>query len=246
MKKIEALNCYITVNNDTEYGIVDKDEKVLVKNEYMYIDYTFDKYFVAYKENEGLGIIDKDGNVLIDFGYDVLSKIGDKKLLKGVDMGREKEITTIYSKDMKEIAKMESAIISIASDHIELYNDKEIILITNEGEIKTPKELFKDQKLYAVQKNNKWGFEDENGEIKVKCEYDYITDFNRYGFAGIKKDNKWGVVSSDGDIICECKFEFGENSKPELLGKYYKTFKENNEIYYTDVIDEDAYFEGGL
>lgn len=37
-----------------------------------------------------------------------------------------------------------------------------------------------------------------------------------------------------GSIIQDCIFEFEAFENPEFLGKYYKTYKQNNEIYYTN------------
>ncbi len=46
----------------------------------------------------------------------------------------------------------------------------------------------------------------------------------------------------NGQVICEPKFEFdfefNEEAKPEFLSKYYKTYRETGEAYYTDVIEE--------
>lgn len=43
MKKISELDVYITADKGPSYGIVDKDKKVLVPNNYLYIDYAFDR-----------------------------------------------------------------------------------------------------------------------------------------------------------------------------------------------------------
>lgn len=181
------------------------------------------------------GVIDKENNIIVDFGYDVLSKIGDKKLLKAVEMGKDKETTIIYSNNMEKIITMTEASISISDDYIEIYNDKEETIINNDGKIKTSKEIFTNNKLFAIRKNGKCGFEDKDGNIVIECKYDDVTEFNKFGYAGIKKDGKWGSIDQNGNAITEPKFDFGEgNTKPNFLGKYYKTYKENNDIYYTD------------
>lgn len=235
MKEAVAANCYITTNEDNLYGLADKDGNKIVENSYSYIDYAFGDYFIAYKDGKGLGVIDKNNNVLVDFGYSVLNKIGDVDLLKAVNMGMNKDETTIFSKNLEKLVTAEDMTISIYDDYVEIYSKGKEILIDNSGKVKTAKEIFKDNKLFGISKNNKWGFEDANGEIKVECIYDNITEFNKYGFAGVKKDNKWGVINENGEIVLECVFEFEEDDlKPEFLGKYYKSYKENNEVYYTN------------
>ena len=239
MIKVPDLNYNITVNNENLYGIIDEAGNEKVKNEYLYIEYAFEDYFVAYKSGEGLGVIDKNGNVCIDFKYDVLSKIGEHNLLKGVDM--ENNVTDVFSGNMQMVISLANASLDIKQDYIEIYNEEKTSYITPNGEVKTAKDIFTNNTLFAVCKDGKWGFEDKEGNEKVQCTYDYVTEFNRFGFAGVKKDGLWGVIDEEGNIVCECKFNFeseGEIIKPEFLGKYYKTYSENNVIYYSDETEE--------
>lgn len=212
-----------------------KSGNKIVPNMYSYIDYAFDNYFIAYKDGQGLGVIDKNNKVLVDFGYSVLNKIGDRDLLKAVNMGMKKDETTIFSKNLEKLITAEDMSVSIYDNYVEIYSKEKEILIDNNGEVKTAKEIFKDNKLFGIVKNNKWGFEDINGDIKVECIYDSITEFNRYGFAGVKKNNKWGVINKNGELVSECIYEFEQDDlKPEFLGKYYKAYNENNAIYYSN------------
>lgn len=45
MKKVSELDVYITTDKGPSYGIVDSDKKVLVPNNYLYIDYAFGRIF---------------------------------------------------------------------------------------------------------------------------------------------------------------------------------------------------------
>lgn len=239
MIKVPNLNYSITVNSDNLYGIIDENGNEKVKNEYLYIEYVFGDYFVAYKSGQGLGVIDKEGNICIDFKYDVLSKVGEHNLLKGVDM--ENNVTDMFSDKMQILVSFANATLDIKKDYIEIYNEETTSYITPNGEVKTAKDIFVDNTLFAVCKDGKWGFEDKDGNEKVQCTYDYVTEFNRFGFAGVKKDGLWGVIDENGNIVCECEFDFEaeeEIIKPEFLGKYYKTYSENNEVYYSDEIED--------
>lgn len=237
MIDVKNTNSYVTINKDNLYGIADKNGNETVKNEYLYIEYAFDKYFIAYKERKGLGVIDNNGNVYIDFKYDVLSKIGEKDLLKAVDM--KNNLTEIFASDMKKITSAANGNVSIYENYIEIYNEEKTDFVTNAGELKNAKDIMQDNKLFAKYKDGKWGFEDKDGNIIVNPSYDYVTEFNKYGFAGIKNNGKWGAINQEGKIVCECIYEFDEDEgliRPEFIGKYFKTYSENNEIYYTDEV----------
>ena len=74
--------------------------------------------------------------------------------------------------------------------------------------------------MYSVNQDEKWGFKDKSGKIVIDCEYDIVTEFNEYGFAGIKKGEKWGVVSEDGKIVAEPSYELDTYYFPQFVGKY--------------------------
>ena len=236
---IEATDAksYITIDSNNLYGIANEKGEEVVKNEYLYIEYAFNRFFVAYKEGKGLGVIDKDGNVVVDFKYDVLSKVGEHPLLKGKNM--EKNTTTVYSKDMNEIVTLESSILDIHNDYVEIFSRKSATFVDIFGEKKEAKEVLKNNKLFAACKDGKWGFLDKDGNVKIDYIYDFVTEFNSYGFAGVEKNGKWGIINEDGNMTCECMYEFDyeeEVIRPMFINKYYKTYTENNEIYYSDEV----------
>ena len=81
----------------------------------------------------------------------------------------------------------------------------------------------------------------------VPCEYERVIELNKQGFGGVKKDGAWGIINEQGELITECIYKFNEEiAKPEFLGKYYKTYKDNSEMYYTNEVNEEELFENGL
>ncbi len=50
-----------------------------------------------------------------------------------------------------------------------------------------------------------------------------VTDFNKYGFAGIKKkDGKWGSINQNGEVVQEPTYDLKKRNIPEFVGKYYR------------------------
>lgn len=111
----------------------------MINNEYLYIDYAFDEYFIAYKSGKGLGVIDRENNKYIDFKYDAVSRLSDKKIIKAEDSDLNQ--ITLFSKNMEEIITMKDAFISIHDDYVEIYNDQEQVFVDNDGNVKGAEEL---------------------------------------------------------------------------------------------------------
>ena len=91
--------------------------------------------------------------------------------------------------------------------------------------------------MYAKEINGKWGFVDKEGIVKVQNEYEMVTDFNEYGFAGIKKDGKWGVINHKGEIIQEPTYQITWQN-PTFIGKYYQSEEWHGDSYYTNQVEE--------
>ncbi|HEX2927212.1 MAG TPA: WG repeat-containing protein, partial [Ruminiclostridium sp.] len=56
--------------------------------------------------------------------------------------------------------------------------------------------------LIPVEKNNKWGFADANGKLKIPFKYDGVKSIGN-GYYGVNIGNKWGAVNKDGKLLID-------------------------------------------
>lgn len=227
----ENENYFITVGQNNLYGIINEKGVETTTNKYTYIEYLAGEYFAAYNEENQIGIIDHYGKIVLGIQYNLVQPI------KGTDMiqvsNTEKGLLEIYSSQIKQIALMKNAKLYTYNDYIKLVSDTETKYISKEGKILTNKQALPNNTLFATSKYGQWGFEDKDGNIVVERVYDMVTEFNKYGFAGIKEGNKWGIIKEDGTIIVEPTYEISSNVEPEFIGKYYK-INYGGVAYFTD------------
>ncbi len=222
-------NYFITIDKNENYGVIDKDDNVIIDNKYTFIDYLFDNYFVAQNEQK-IGIVDDKGKEVIKFDYDVLQKIEGTDLIQGIKNGN----IDLIDKNMKKILTMKNAQIDIKENYIKIYNSEDRKYLQYDGKEVSNINVIKEAKLFAKKSNNKWGFVDKNGNIKIQYTYDMVTELNEYGYAGIKLNGKWGVINSEGKIIQEPIYDLQE-LEPQFIGKYYKVDLGYGENFYTKV-----------
>lgn len=224
----------VTTNeNKTVYGVKDAQEKELIKAQYNYIGYLFDNYFIVSNEDGKLGIIDDKEGEKLPIKYDTIQKVKDTQLVQASIT--DEQLTEIYSKNIEKLCGLNTPIITEVNGYIKLYNSDENVYISKDGKIVDNTEVYKDNTLFAVKKDGKWGFEDKSNTVKVNCEFEKVTEFNKFGFAGIKKDGKWGVINSDGKIILEPKYEIQTREEPDFLGVYRKVTYGFGEVIYTNM-----------
>ena len=73
MTKIKDGEWYLVLNENSLYGLLNKNKEEIIESKYSYLEYLFEDYFIAY--NKELGVINSKDENIIDFKYDVLSKI---------------------------------------------------------------------------------------------------------------------------------------------------------------------------
>lgn len=222
---------FITVGQNNLYGIINENGVETTTNKYTYIEYLQGEYFSAYNEDNQIGIIDHYGNIVLGIQYNLVQKIKGTEMIQVSD--NSKGVLEVYSSDIKQVAIMKNAKLYTAENYIKIVSDTETKYISLDGKIITNKQALPNNTLFATSKYGLWGFEDKDGKVVVNQVYDMVTEFNRYGFAGIKEGNKWGVIREDGTVIAAPTYEISSNTEPEFIGKYHK-INYGGVSYFTD------------
>ena len=226
-------NYYITIDKNEIYRIVDKDNNIKIENNYTYIEHIKDDYFIIYKNGKN-GIIDLSGKSIADLKYNSIFKISGTEIVQA-NINSTNNIT-LLNKEMKIVCNMNNANIEKKENYVVIYSKYDMKYFDYSGNEISYKNLYPNNKLYAKKINGKWGFIDKADKLIIQNEYEMVTEFNNYGFAGIKKDGKWGVVNSEGTIIQEPIYEL-KWENPSFIGKYYKV-QAWGEQYYSSQIEQ--------
>lgn len=223
----ENNNYLITLNENYEYGLENKQGDIILPNEYLYIEYAYNSYFITTKGTE-VSVYDASQKKEITPKYNVIQKVEGKKIIQTINNNN----TEIYNEVMKKIVSMENATISSKENYIKIYSDTQRKYFNNNGKEVQNTEIFPNLELYAFEQNGKWGFKDKNGNIKKEAIYDMTTELNKYGFAGIKSNGKWGVINSNAEILLEPTYEL-ETIEPNFIGKFVEMKSGYGMCFYT-------------
>lgn len=224
-------NYFIAIDKNDIYTIVDSEDNVLVDNNYSYIEYLPGDYFIVARDGKN-GVIDISGKSVIDLAYTSIFKLNDTELLQAEKI--ETKTIDLYSSTMNKIVSMDNATITTGNNYIMLASDTDFAYYDFSGNKLDSKDVFPNNQLFAKKINDKWGFVDKEGNVVIENQYEMVTDFNEYGFAGIKLDGKWGVIEqANHQIIQEPIYEL-EWVQPIFIGKYYRIRDWYGDIRYSD------------
>ena len=110
-------------------------ESAITQQNYHFLEYAYDKYFIATNEQDKVGVIDLEENVVVDFNYDLIQLIKGKNIFQARDFADEK--TDIYDNQFDLALEMSNANIDILDDGVKIYNDEQQIFLDDNGKIIT-------------------------------------------------------------------------------------------------------------
>lgn len=229
----ENENYQIKIDNTqgSSYSILNQAGEQITKQNYSYINYLYDNYFIVSVTGGKVGVINDKEEPVIEIQYDSIEKVeGTDYILTRLSQNSS---TQLYDKNFKQLCEMTNAIVKKEDNYIKIYNDTETKYFDLEGNEKQNTDIFPDNQIYAKSKDEKWGFVDKSGNVVVDYIYDKVTDLDSYGYAGIKLDGKWGVVDANGKVILEPTYTFNVQTEPQFIKDYYRVEYGYGEFYYT-------------
>ncbi|WP_395054948.1 WG repeat-containing protein [Flavobacterium sp.] len=70
--------------------------------------------------------------------------------------------------------------------------------------------------------NNKWGFVNNDGKIKINPQFKEVLNFTENKCAVKNKDDKWGFIDTDGKITINCQFDDARSFENNTAVVYLK------------------------
>ena len=126
---------YFIRNDAGNYSIVNTNFEKLVTQNYKYIEYAYDTYFIVTNEQDKVGLIDINENILIEFNYDLIQIIKGKNIIQAIDFSINK--TDIYDYEFDLSLEMTNANIEIFEKGIKVYNNEQENILDNNGKYKS-------------------------------------------------------------------------------------------------------------
>ena len=83
---IQKTNSEYFIKSDAEnFSILNSNFELVTKQNYKYLEFLYDNYFIATNKQDKTGVIDLQENVIIDFKYDVIQLVKGENKLQAID-----------------------------------------------------------------------------------------------------------------------------------------------------------------
>ncbi|MBR2289407.1 MAG: WG repeat-containing protein [Clostridia bacterium] len=208
---------YIAIDDNGFYSIITNGETI--SDNYTYISYAFDNYFIFRNQAGFYGLINIYSGVEIEPDlYTFMLKVDGKDAIEAVTADGVRDI---FASNMEKVLSVKDAVIeTVDENYTVVHSNSEIYYIDKNGQVVSNLEVYPKNTLFAFQENGKWGYQDKDGSVVIEPIYDLAMDIDEYGFGGIVLDGKWGVMSSSGKVVKDPEFTLDTYYFPTFIGEY--------------------------
>lgn len=126
---------YFIRNDSGKYSITNANLEKLTNQNYNFIEYAYDTYFIATNEQNKVGVIDLEENVVVEFNYDLIQIIKGKNIIQAVDFTTNK--TDIYDNKFDLTLEISNAQIENLEKGIRVYNEEQENFLDDNGKFIT-------------------------------------------------------------------------------------------------------------
>lgn len=199
------------------YGEMTITGETIIEPKYQELKQIEEGIYIA-RQNDKYGIIDVEGNEKVAFEYTSMTYNEKANLFIADDSDYN---TSIIDKNYE--IKIEGILSEINTEksYIRMRVDDQYKYYDFNCTEKSNTEILKENTLFLSQKDGKYGYIDEKGNVVVDYIYDDATEQNQYGFAAVKKNGTWGSINKQGEIVIEPKYNLENNFEINFIGKWH-------------------------
>lgn len=219
---------YLIIKNNDKYGVINLQGEEQIPCEYDSLSLSFDKTYIA-KKGDKYGLVNISNEVLVEFKYISMTY---RKAANFIEADIELSKTDIIDSSLKTV--LSNVIISEVNTekgYMRLRVNNDYKYYNFQFEEKQSQEVMPTNTLFLVKENEKYGYENKNGERVVDCIYDDGTEQNAYGYVAVKKDGVWGSLKSDGTVCLSPSVNLDNNLYIDFIEKWHIYENSNMNVY---------------
>ncbi|MCI8291219.1 MAG: WG repeat-containing protein [Clostridia bacterium] len=209
----------IVIKKANRYGIINTAGEVIIDTAYDSVKYCFSDYYIVSTGGK-YGVINTLKDVLIDIKYEGIDYRSDivSLICENADY-----TTDIYTRDLKYVLTGTINKVDTELGYIRVREGIDYKYYNLQYQEISNVEALKNNTLFLVKENGKYGYVNKENKKIVDCIYDDAIEQNKFGFCAVKKDGKWGCLQSNGAVILEPTVSLENNIYIDFIGTWHLT-----------------------
>lgn len=214
----------LVIKKAGKYGVITTTGEIFLDAAFDSLENCFGDYYIASTAGK-YGVVDLAKDIKVELKY---SKIQYRSDIAALICDNADYTTDVYSRDLNLIFTGTINKVDTKNGYIRARVDDEYVYYNLQYQKISNKEALKDNTLFLVKENGKYGYVNKNGEKIVDCIYDDAQEQNQYGFCAVNKDGKWGVLKDNGSVVLAPSVILDKSVNIDFIGEWH--LSENTEL----------------
>ena len=223
IESIDGSN--LVVKNVGKYGVIDTQGTVIIDTAFDSMKSCFSGLYIVSTAGK-YGVIDLNKDIRIEIKYTNIEYRSD---IASLVCENEDYTTDVYTRDLNYVFTGTISKVDAESGYIRVRVGDEYKYYNLQYQEISNKDALKNNTLFLVKENGKYGYVNKNNEKIVDCSYDDAKEQNEFGFCAVNKDGKWGVLQSNGAVLLEPSVELDNSISIDFIGEWH--LNENLELH---------------
>lgn len=214
----------LVIKKAGKYGVISTAGDVIIDAGYDLVKYCFADYYIVSTGGK-YGVMNSAKEMAIEMNYKDIEYRND---IASIICENEDYTTDIYTREFNKVLTGTINKVDTELGYIRVRVGDEYKYYNLQYQEISNKEALKDNTLFLVKEDGKYGYVNKEGQKVVDCTYDDAKEQNKYGFCAVNKDGKWGVLQSNGAVLMEPSVELNNNVYIDFIGTWH--LSENLEL----------------
>lgn len=214
----------LVIKKANKYGIINTTGETLIDAAFDYLENCFGDYYIA-KTAGKYGVINLNKDICVEIKYQEIKYRSD---IASLICENEDYTADVYNRDLKFVFTGTISKVDSEKGYIRARVGSEYKYYNLQYQEISNKEALKNNTLFLVKENGKYGYVNKDGQKIVDCIYDDAQEQNEYGFCAVNKDGKWGVLQQNGSVLLEPSVSLDNSISIDFIGTWH--LSENKEL----------------
>lgn len=216
----------ISINGDDllikkaeRYGVITIKGETVIDAAFENMKHSYGEYYIVGNGGK-YGVINSAKDIVIEFKY---NSIEYRKDISAFICDKDDYTSDIYGRDFTYKATGTISKVDLDSGYIRLRESEGYKYYNIQWQEISSQEALKNNNLFLVKENGKYGYVNKDGAKVVECMYDDATEQNEYGYASVMVNGKWGCLAQNGSVLVEPSVVLENSMKVDFIGSWHVT-----------------------
>jgi len=207
----------LLIKKANRYGVITTSGETVIDAAFEYMKHSYGEYYIVGNGGK-YGVINSAKDVVIDIKYDAIEYRND---ITSFVCDNSDYTSDIYGRDFTYKVTGTINKVDTTLGYIRFREGSDYKYYNLQWQEISSKDALKDNNLFLIKENGKYGYVNKDGAKVVDCIYDDATEQNKYGYSAVMVNGKWGCLAQNGSVVVEPSITIENSTQANFIGSWH-------------------------